>query len=622
MLAADEIYPEDDEKIAATGFLVRNWFALNSEQWRKDQVEHTGKAFLGLTLNCAHCHDHKYDPISQREYFAFRAFFEPIELRQERVPGGGYIDRYIPYVPGTTSLRKPGSPVLPRVFDDRFEEVTRMYSGGDSRNFIENEPPVLPAGPAIVGGNAIEIEAILLPAVAEYPGLKEWIREEEIENRKKALLEAREARDETKIMAAEADLRAIRARIAADRVKFEGAEGNLEELALVAAELERQANVLLAEVEVSSGEGALQQAVLRQAKAVVKEAGDAAAEKKKADAELKKAKTDLAGAKSKLAKAIEARKKTDANYTPLSPSYHRKSTGRRTALANWIASEDNPLTARVAVNHLWARHFRKPLAEPVFDLGRRGREPTHPELVDWLASELIASGWRMKPIHRLIVTSRTYRMGSSVGESTRTNLDADPDNRFLWRFHRDQAEAEVIRDSILHVTGRLDPTPVADEISNRKADTDPHRTIYFETFPEEGGKGAMVALFDAPDPCDCYARSSTVMPQQSLAVLNNPLTLVGSRTLARKLDLAFSGDDEFIVAAFETVLTRKPSDDERRTCRSFLVKQQDLYASAIATNPLPTKTGLEVAPSSDHGIRSRETLVQTLFGHSDFVTLR
>src|SRR5438094_10360084 len=116
-LAADEVAPEDDEARPATGSLVRNWYALNPNQWMRDTVEHTGKAFLGLTFNCAHCHDHKYDPITQEDYFRFRAFFEPLELRQDRVPGEpdpGPFQKY-----QYTVIRKVVTTGSIRVFDER-----------------------------------------------------------------------------------------------------------------------------------------------------------------------------------------------------------------------------------------------------------------------------------------------------------------------------------------------------------------------------------------------------------------------------------------------------------------------------------------------------------------------
>src|SRR5262249_39751111 len=129
MLAADELAPEDDEAIVATGYIVRNWYALNYNQWMKDLVEHTGKAFLGLTLNCCHCHDHKYDPISQDEYFRFRAFFEPLELRQDRVPGEPDPRPFQKYE--YTVLRKVVKSGLIRVFDEKLDAKTYKYLMGD-----------------------------------------------------------------------------------------------------------------------------------------------------------------------------------------------------------------------------------------------------------------------------------------------------------------------------------------------------------------------------------------------------------------------------------------------------------------------------------------------------------
>src|SRR5207247_2072573 len=122
------------------------------------------------------------------------------------------------------------------------------------------------------------------------------------------------------------------------------------------------------------------------------------------------------------AKAIDA---SAREYAPLSPMYPDRSTGRRTALARWITSRTNPLAARVAVNHLWLRHFGRPLVESVFEFGRAGKEPTHAELLDWLAVELMESKWKMMAIHRMIVLSSVYRMESSAGDAA----GRDPDNR-------------------------------------------------------------------------------------------------------------------------------------------------------------------------------------------------
>src|SRR5204863_10175228 len=129
--------------------------------------------------------------------------------------------------------------------------------------------------------------------------------------------------------------------------------------------------------------------------------------------EIKTADQKLTTARQALDKAREALAMTTATYTPLSPLYPERSTGRRKALADWISSRSHPLTAPVAVNHIWLRHFGQALVDSVFDFGRNGKLPTHPDLINWLAVELMDSGWSQKHIHRLIVTSSTYRQPSS-----------------------------------------------------------------------------------------------------------------------------------------------------------------------------------------------------------------
>src|SRR5262249_41933583 len=137
------------------------------------------------------------------------------------------------------------------------------------------------------------------------------------------------------------------------------------------------------------------------------------------------------------------------------PIFPTTSTGRRLALARWIADRQNPLTARVAMNHLWLRHFGKAIVPTVFDFGRNGRPPSHPALLDWLAAEFMDRDWSMKKLHRLMVTSSAYRM-DSVNDGPGRALD--PDNRWLWRMNSRRMEAELVRDSVLHVAGNLDLT--------------------------------------------------------------------------------------------------------------------------------------------------------------------
>src|SRR5205807_576200 len=157
----------------------------------------------------------------------------------------------------------------------------------------------------------------------------------------------------------------------------------------------------------------------------------------------------LADAEKALADARTAAQEPATNYTPLGQVYPSTSTGRRLALARWMISRDNPLAARVAINHIWMRHFGEPLVSTVFDFGLNGHPPTHPELLDWLAVEFMNDDWSMKRIHRLMVTSSAYRMASFAGEAEEANRRIDPDNQYLWRANTKRMEAETVRDSVL-----------------------------------------------------------------------------------------------------------------------------------------------------------------------------
>lgn len=441
MLAADEIAPEDDAAAPATGFIVRNWYALNPHQWMRDLVEHTGKAFLGLTFNCAHCHDHKYDPIAHEDYFRMRAFFEPVQLRQDRIPGEGDPGPFQKY--DYSKLRKVVPIGMVRVFDEKPDARTYVYLQGDERNVAVGKPAVTPGVPAFLG--KVQIEPVVVPPTAAYPGLKPFIQREEIVRRETDLALANVGvvmgGAPVRVRQALVELLAIHARVTADNARIQKAD-KAQDLARAASKTERTAVLLGAQEKLVHAEQGWASA--KQHLAVAPTGKD----KDNALAAVKKAETLVATHKAAVALATKNFAGSTDVYTPLSPTYPNTSTGRRRALALWLTARTNPLTARVAVNHIWMRHFERPLVETVFDLGRNGKKPSHPDLLDWLAVELMESGWRMKHLHRLIVTSKTYRQQSAAGADN-SNVARNADNRWLWRFNARRMEAEVVRDSIL-----------------------------------------------------------------------------------------------------------------------------------------------------------------------------
>ncbi|MCA8991576.1 MAG: DUF1553 domain-containing protein, partial [Planctomycetaceae bacterium] len=191
-------------------------------------------------------------------------------------------------------------------------------------------------------------------------------------------------------------------------------------------------------------------------------------------------------------------------------------TGRRLAFARWLVVPENPLTARVMVNRIWYHHFGTGLVASLENFGVKGTPPTHPELLDWLATELIRNDWQLKPIHKLIMMSSVYRQGTAVVES---GAKIDPENMLLWRRSARRLEAEVIRDSLLAVTGELDTTLYGKGTLDLQSK---RRSLYFTV--KRSNLIPILKLFDAPDAMQGIGsrEESTVAPQ-ALALLNSPL---------------------------------------------------------------------------------------------------
>jgi hypothetical protein len=276
------------------------------------------------------------------------------------------------------------------------------------------------------------------------------------------------------------------------------------------------------------------------------------------------------------------------------------SSGRRRALAEWIASADNPLTARVMVNRIWHWHFGRGIVATPSNFGKMGIKPSNPELLDWLATEFTRQNWSIKQMHRLIMNSETYQMASSFSQPV--NLEKDPTNIYLWRFPLRRLEAEAIRDVILSASGKINlqaggqpffpaiPKTVRESylqgkwVMTREESSTWRRSIY--AYWKRGLKYPMFEVHDQPDPnVTCEMRNTTTVPTQALTLLNNEFVLIQSRHFAERV-VREAGNDPVrqIRLLYRIALSREPRRKEMDQSLVFLQKQRD-YHTTKASGP-------------------------------------
>jgi hypothetical protein len=584
MLAADELAPEDTNTLRATGFLVRNYKMLSREQWLEDTVKHTSQAFLGLTMGCAKCHDHMTDPIAQTEYYQMRAIFEPHQVRTDRMPG-------------ELDVLKNG---LVRVYDTATNTRTFFFNRGDERKPDTNR--VMSPGLPQALRAKLDIAPVNLPRLVAHPDHRDFVIRDTIAASEKKIADARDELEkaktngapakieeqELKLELAEASHTALMAVLKTEKLEKDSEEW--KEAARETSWAQRKASVLDARLKSLEAKTAQAKAQDKVDKAEKDESEKTKKESEKAAKELEAAKKKGAEAEETLAKAVENYKEepsTDFKKRS-TDDYPEVSTGRRLAFARWLANDKNPLTARVAVNHIWLRHFGRGLVATPENFGRSGATPSHAQLLDWLAAEFMANGWSMRHLHRLILTSATYRMASTDDAASDS---VDPDNVYLWRAPSRRMEAEIVRDNLLHVAGNLDPAMGGPDIDNKHGLTSKRRSIYLRIAPEK--EVEFLKIFDGPSVNECYQRRPSVMPQQALALANSELAIAQARSLAKTLSAETPADDEFITHAFLRILARKPNHKEQSVCLEFLQKPN-----------------------------TRENFLLVLFNHNDFVTIR
>jgi hypothetical protein len=256
----------------------------------------------------------------------------------------------------------------------------------------------------------------------------------------------------------------------------------------------------------------------------------------------------------------------------------RKGSGRL-ELARWLVDPKNPLTPRVFVNRVWQWHFGQGLVRTPSDFGLRGEEPTHPELLDWLTTEFINSGWSLKHLHRLIMKSRTYQLSAADNSEMQA---IDPSNRWYWKFQRRPLAAEELRDSVMQVAGILNPTqpeghPFPDVNSWGFTIHNPfhavydseHRSVYL--MKQRNRRHPYLTLFDGADPNQSQAtRSYSITPTQSLFLMNSPFIVKHSEAFSQRVLAISSEDDVRIVWAVEMTTGYKPPQAEIEAMKAFL----------------------------------------------------
>jgi hypothetical protein len=278
----------------------------------------------------------------------------------------------------------------------------------------------------------------------------------------------------------------------------------------------------------------------------------------------------------------------DPSPAKITPPQGLNSTGRRSALANWLTDPKNPLTARVMVNRIWQDHFGKGIVGTASDFGVMGERPADPQLLDYLATTFVEDGWSMKKMHRLIMLSNTYQQSSAYQLEA---AQVDPDNKLMWRYDRHRLEGEVIRDSMLLAAGQLNLKmggpgvfpPIPDGVSSGgkysfwQTEKDPaeadRRSVY--VFVKRNLRYPMFEAYDFPDTSEsCPRRYATVSPTQPLVGMNDNLVREWSRGLAnRVLNDAGLSPEQQVDRAFRIVFTRAPKDDERKAVLDFLNQQ-------------------------------------------------
>jgi cytochrome c553 len=518
-IAGDEIAPTSDEAMIATGFLrLGPEGGGGGERGRQDSLDDiiatTSMTFMGVTVACARCHNHKFDPIPQKDYYRMQAvFFSTRNVEHPLVPSH-VVEQHRAETSRVEALQKP--------LQAKKKEIEAPY-----------------------------LKKLVDAAVAELP---------------QYMQDAWRTPVETRTEGQRLTVAQIEKTLQNDSLRNKITEADI--VALMPADVRERHLAVKGEIAALDGQKPAPYATAR----AIGESGREA----RPSFFLLRGSIDAKG--SQMTPGVLS-VVSPTEYAFPSPPADARSSWRRRGFADWLASPSNPLTARVMVNRIWQHHFGEGIVRTPSNFGKMGEQPSHRELLDWLALEFIDRGWSVKAMHRLLMTSQAYQMAAT---DTAANVAIDPENRLFWRAPRQRLEAEVIRDQMLAVAGTLDRTtggpnvyPYIDpdlfEASSRrnwpgKPDDDPttwRRSLY--VFSKRSIRYPLFEGFDQPNLINSVDRRnrSTVAPQ-ALLLMNNATVIFHAKKFAERVKAAAGTDvGAQVDLAFRLALGRRPDATER-----------------------------------------------------------
>jgi hypothetical protein len=555
-IAGDELDWVTRDSLIATGFL-RNYAKVgfrekdNPEfryEYLDDMIATVGRGILGMTVQCARCHDHKFDPIPQKDYYRIQASLFPYVEVDHPLTSPEKAEAYEKKLADVTArlnelrtkIREVEQPYRETLLAEKYKKFPANVQEAIATPEAQRTPgQVLLANQVIrtVGVSSAEIDRIIRP--------------EDLARRKEllALQEAVEKERPSPIPMAmgitDGDYRFTPDGPGDEPAPGKGVKSEVTEGSFLhrgPGPYTPPPSYFLIRGDIQSRGSQMQPGFLTVA--------------------------------------------TYADPPTAIPPANGRTSGRRRALAEWIVSPDNPLTARVIVNRIWHHHFGRGIVPALDNFGKMGEPPTHPELLDWLALEFMDRGWSVKQMHRLLMTSEAYRMSSQFTDSA--NMQKDAANRYLWRYQARRLEAEIVRDAILAASGGLNremggpavfpalQPEVLDQMTHgiwRREPDGPkvwRRSVYI--YRKRGLPFPMLESFDLPDQnISCGMRGVSTVPTQALMLLNDEFVLRQADLFAQRVREAEPHEtDRQIDLTYRIAISRPPTPEEREIARDYL----------------------------------------------------